>query len=738
MSKVKKKRASFILLMILCSLIVTFPEMGIAKAEAKTVVVPDDYSTIQEAVDNAAEGDTVFVRKGYYFESVLINKSLSLVAEDNETFIVGNDYKLNGTIVLIRHDHVNVSGFTIRANQRTSSRRGIHLLHVRYCNVSGNTIANCGTGIWLYSASQNIITGNNLTDNTHGININLSDSNMFVGNVAAEGVYGIQLISSTSNTFRNNNITNNSLSFEISGGEGAVYFNDVDASNTIDEKPVCYWVNRSYETVPSDVEHVILVNCTGITVQDGDAGKSYKEILLVYTNNSNIRNTNVPIRLVSSSHNTIAHNAGTVQLENSSSNTITENTIKYANQMIYLTGSSSNIISGNTVTDGNGILIYYSSNDNIISNNTLTNNDQGIHLYGSSRNILRNNHMLDNEDQFFVSSSDIALSNFVNQVDLSNTVNCKPIYYWIGKRGGTVPSDAGCVVLVNCTSMSVENLNFTDGQSILLAWTTNSNITNNTVTDGQGIHLTYSSNGNTVSENIVKNNDNGITVSRCFENIIVGNSITSCSVSGVQLSESQNITVIGNTIKSNKQYGIALMENANKNTVSENHLEYNKIGIFVQDSSENLIAENMILRNDNCGMQLEASQHGNRIYHNSFIDNRRWKSGLQVSIPGVNVSGVWEDGNPNVWDDGERGNYWSEYLTRYQNATEIDDTGIGDTPFHINPNNIDNHPVLEVDLIPEFPSWTIMPLFAIATLLIMTCKKRLTQKNRHPTIILGD
>jgi parallel beta-helix repeat protein len=702
--------------------------MGIAKAEAKTVVVPDDYSTIQDAVDNAAEGDTVFVRRGYYFESVLIDKSLSLVAEDNETFIVGNDYKLNGTIVLIRNDHVNVSGFTIRTNKPTSSRRGIHLLHVSYCNVFDNTITDCSTGIWLYGASQNIITGNNLTDNTHGIIINLSDDNTFVGNVAAEGIYGIQLISSTSNTFRNNNMTNNSLSFELSGGETAVYFNDVDASNTIDEKPLCYWVNRSYETVPSDVEHVILVNCTGITVQDGNGGNSYKEILLVYTNNSNIRNTNVPIRLVSSSHNTIAHNAGTVQLENSSSNTITENTIKYANRMIYLTGSSGNIISGNTVTDGNGILIYYSSNDNIISNNTLTNNDQGIHLYGSSRNILRNNRMIDNENQFFVSSPDSGLSNFINQVDTSNTVNGKPIYYWIDKRGGMVPSDAGCVVLVNCTSMSVENLNFTDGQSILLAWTTNSNITNNTVTDGQGIYLVYSSNGNTVSENVVRSSKYGVSVSYSLDNSIVENNITSCSVSGVHLSEAKNITVISNTIKSNNQHGIALMENSNKNTVSENHIEYNKIGIFVQDSSENLITGNMIIRNDDWGMQLEGGQHSNIIYYNSFIDNRRWKSGLQVSIPGLNVSGVWEDGNPNVWDDDEKGNYWSDYLTRYQNATEIDGTGIGDTPFHINPNNIDNHPVMDVDLIPEFPSWTILPLFSITTLLAIICKKRLSKR----------
>jgi len=686
--------------MILCSVLVSFPEMVIVKAESKTIVVPSDYSTIQE-------------------------ESLSLVGEANETIIVGDDYRLNGTIIVIRHDNVNITGFTIRTNKPSRSRRGIHLLHARYCNISGNTITNCAVGIWLYGASQNNITGNNLTDNRYGIDINTSDDNTFVGNVAADGIWGIQLLSSTGNTFRNNKMANNTHSFELSGSERPIFFNDVNASNTINDKPICYWVNRSYETVPSDVEYVILVNCTGITVQDGDLVKNYKEILLAYTNNSNIRNTNVPIRLVSSSHNNIAHNTGTVQLENSSYNTITENNIKYNNQRICLTGSSSNIISGNKITNGNGILIEQSSNKNIISNNTLTNNYQGIHISGSSHNILRNNRMIDNKNQFFVSSSDGAPSNFVHHVDTSNTVNGKPIYYWINKKDSTVPSDAGYVVLVNCTNISVENLNFTDGQSILLAWTTNSNITKNIITNGQGIRLIHASNSNTVSENTATKNDYGIIVSYCFDNILVGNNITNNRFSGVQLRECQSISVIGNTITNNGVHGIGLMKNANKTTISENHIEHNQIGIFVHGASENLIARNMILENYDWGMQLTAGQQGNIIYHNYFIDNRRWKEGIQVSIPGLDEAGVWIPGHANIWDDGEKGNYWSEYLTRYPNATEIDNLGIGDTPFHINPNNIDNHPVMEVNVIPEFPTWTILPLFLVTSLIIVLAKKKI-------------
>jgi len=33
-------------------------------AASRTIVVPDDYSTIALAIQNAAEGDTIFIKKG--------------------------------------------------------------------------------------------------------------------------------------------------------------------------------------------------------------------------------------------------------------------------------------------------------------------------------------------------------------------------------------------------------------------------------------------------------------------------------------------------------------------------------------------------------------------------------------------------------------------------------------------------------------------------------------------------
>ena len=71
----KRNSVSIVVLLVLSFVLVSSPEIGLVKAETKTIVVPDDYLSIQEAVDSAADGDTVFVRTGHYFECVEINKS---------------------------------------------------------------------------------------------------------------------------------------------------------------------------------------------------------------------------------------------------------------------------------------------------------------------------------------------------------------------------------------------------------------------------------------------------------------------------------------------------------------------------------------------------------------------------------------------------------------------------------------------------------------------------------------
>ena len=108
-------------------------------------------------------------------------------------------------------------------------------------------------------------------------------------------------------------------------------------------------------------------------------------------------------------------------------------------------------------------------------------------------------------------------------------------------------------------------------------------------------------------------------------------------------------------------------------------------------------------------MRALDSFSNNTIYCNNFTNNTH-------QVESYNST--------NIWDNGSIGNYWSDYLTNYSNATETD--GVWNTPYVIDANDTDYYPLMAPSsTIPEFPSFLILPLFLIATLLaVIICKKR--------------
>ncbi len=79
-------------------------------ASAKTITVPDDYLTIQEAIDNADPGDTVYVRNGTYVEDIEIPLTINLTGESRTNTTIDADH--TGTVITISASWVNVTGFT--------------------------------------------------------------------------------------------------------------------------------------------------------------------------------------------------------------------------------------------------------------------------------------------------------------------------------------------------------------------------------------------------------------------------------------------------------------------------------------------------------------------------------------------------------------------------------------------------------------------------------------------------
>ena len=102
--------------MLLGSAFTIFYPIEKCSASANTLYIggsgPGNYSTIQDAIDMASVGDTVFVYSGLYYENLIVNKTIDLIGINKETSII--DGNGSGDVVKITSDFVNIKGFTIQ------------------------------------------------------------------------------------------------------------------------------------------------------------------------------------------------------------------------------------------------------------------------------------------------------------------------------------------------------------------------------------------------------------------------------------------------------------------------------------------------------------------------------------------------------------------------------------------------------------------------------------------------
>lgn len=176
----------------------------------RVLIVPDDYPSIQEAVNAASPGDQIMVRNGTYHEWVTIGKSVALYAEFKHGAIV--DGLGAGTIFTVTASNVNISGFKIRNTGITAPRSCIRLSSVMNCSVRDNLISNSYTGIHLVlSARLNFIFNNEIAvgvgSGYGGILLESSSNNTIVENHIHDCNAGLVL--STGSNY--NNVTKNTI-----------------------------------------------------------------------------------------------------------------------------------------------------------------------------------------------------------------------------------------------------------------------------------------------------------------------------------------------------------------------------------------------------------------------------------------------------------------------------------------------------------------------------------------------
>jgi len=188
------------------------------------------YSSIQAVIDLANPGDTIIIPAGTYNETIVINKSLTLIGEHvDTTFIDAEDVAKS---VHITANNVELSRFTFLQ----SGTPVVHLDGVSGCHIHNLNITHgAGNGIELSNSDNNVIEDivayNTLSVMDRGIYLSSSDLNE-IQNVTIFNAFlhGILIENSTSNTIRDNTLGGcgvSGLTFSSSTGN-TIYHNRFD------------------------------------------------------------------------------------------------------------------------------------------------------------------------------------------------------------------------------------------------------------------------------------------------------------------------------------------------------------------------------------------------------------------------------------------------------------------------------------------------------------------------------
>jgi len=258
--------------------------------------------------------------------------------------------------------------------------------------------------------------------------------------------------------------------------------------------------------------------------------------------------------------------------------------------------SKGNVISKNILSHNKDHDIFISNSmQNKIINNTFFGNvthNGGLYILNSVNNTIQQNEMINVGISIWGSS--IFHWNTQN-IDNTNTVNGKPVYYHVNISDTSIPLNAGQVILINCTNIVVDNQNCSDGSNgILVAYSTSILITNNTcISNKQYGILTYQSNQSKISNNKCLDNGIGISLYYSANSYAINNTCLRNKNMQIRIRKGNNNTVIQNYCNSSENTGIDLYH-TNNNTISDNILEYCRKGLGIYDSSNNVIANNVI------------------------------------------------------------------------------------------------------------------------------------------------
>jgi parallel beta-helix repeat protein len=385
---------------------------------------------------------------------------------------------------------------------------------------------------------------------------------------------------------------------------------------------------------------------------------------------------------------------------NGNNNTIINNVFLNSDYGIYLKDANQNIIKNNTFKNINhGIYFFSSSSENEISDNYLETNTSGIKLYGNNNKIKgntisakgkygiwilnsRNNYLSNNS----LTNSGIyvggrTIDDYSQEIDGTNKVNGKPLYYCKNKENETAP-EAGQVILFNCKNIFIENQQISNLPAAIEIVSSSDIMINNSVLSNNDYGIFTFSSKNIVIENSSFQNNWQSVVLENSNNSTIKNNNFSFNDYPLTLSGS-NWNIIQNDTFKNNFYAL-IISGSESNKIDYNQFMSNNLAIFLKSGSKrNEIIHNNLKENQNTLYLYDLPPKENSFYLNNFIKNAR---NLHISSNGMVL-----------WNSKEKinysfdrspfsnylGNYWDDYENQNKEARDGNKDGICDTSYKI-------------------------------------------------------
>jgi parallel beta-helix repeat protein len=478
--------------------------------------------------------------------------------------------------------------------------------------------------------------------------------------------------------------------------------NKIDISNTVNGKPVYYTTNTN-NLGNSDFPNpgqIILLNCSDSYLSNIDITYTTTGIQVLFCRNITLFNSDfnnnilgVAVRyssFINITDNLASNNDAGISLTSSKNCTISENDANNNADIehmwghgIYIASCENCTISDNTASNNydEGLSVIHSE-DILVDGNTLNYNrygiwtdeivdceikgntingasfvfdnwDAGIILYSSWWDVSVNNTLKDNimTNCGLICGDPKDFDHMTTQdIDTSNLVNGKPLYYYSNETGLTATNftNAGQVFLINTNSSTIDNLIFSNTtvgiqmfsshdntisncefrynkqDSFSLYKSNDNDVIGNTFENTNEGHLwVQESNGNhitdnTVTDDPVRNPKTGISLGDCNYSFVLRNDVTNCST-GIMASGVHN-SFSGNNLSNNIDFGLTIYY-SEYNTVINNTINSNWDGVSVESSNNNNIINNTINNNRGYGLRLYDSSD-NIVSDNIFRCNR--------------------------------------------------------------------------------------------------------------------